>query len=173
MYQKHGFTLIELLVVVLIIGILASIALPQYEKAVKKSKMANAVAVVKAFADAEELYYLANGKYTPSMEDLDISLSGGELAGNVSDTGYIRYSSGILDLLANRGYITGGTSAAIFFSAKEGFVVVYFLQNSSYPNTWLCVDESETNFCQSLGGEVFSGSVPGYAGKSAYYLPLS
>ena len=57
---KGGFTLIELLVVVLIIGILAGIALPQYQRAVKKSRLAELTAMVDAGKKNLELYVLSN-----------------------------------------------------------------------------------------------------------------
>ena len=77
MSRLGGFTLIELLVVVLIIGILAGVALPQYEVAVKKSRLAAVIPLVKTLSDAEELYYNANGVYTGNVSSLDVSMPSG------------------------------------------------------------------------------------------------
>ncbi len=74
-FCSKAFTLIELLVVVLIIGILAAVALPQYRKAVAKSRYVQLMPVADSIAKAEEVYFLANGKYTETLTELDIQMS--------------------------------------------------------------------------------------------------
>ena len=71
--MKKGFTLIELLVVVLIIGILSAVALPQYQKAVNKARVAEAKITLNALAKASQLFLLESEE-DPTIDSLSVEV---------------------------------------------------------------------------------------------------
>lgn len=156
--KQRGFTLIELLVVVLIIGILAAVAVPQYQKAVDKSRMTQALTWGKTIVDAERSYYLANGEYTKNLEKLDISFPG-----CVQDTNHTnRYNcddnwsvkitnqSAYIYLPSN--WVPAGTEVGIEY---------YFAYDTYYKRyIHLCYATSDRfrNVCKNMGGVKHSGT---------------
>ena len=78
--RMGGFTLIELLVVVLIIGILASVALPQYQKAVIKSRTVETKTMLANLEKGMQLYLLENDNVTNQSVIADLAL-GNDLGG--------------------------------------------------------------------------------------------
>ena len=67
--KQKGFTLIELMIVVAIIGILAAVAIPQYNDYTKKAKLSNAASTVEPIKSALSLYYQENGAWPSTADD--------------------------------------------------------------------------------------------------------
>ena len=114
--KSRAFTLIELLVVVLIIGILAAIALPQYRVAVMKTRFVQAMTLGNALYQAQKVYYLANNKYAEQLDDLDITMPGGQ-KDNSSVYSY-KYDWGSCGLARNNyGEIDCSTNDGLVYAA--------------------------------------------------------
>ena len=75
MKRMKGFTLIELLVVVLIIGILAAIGLPQYFKAIEKSRGSEGLSALSSIVEAQKRHYLTHNAYTLEFSGLDVTFN--------------------------------------------------------------------------------------------------
>ncbi len=140
--KRQGFTLIELLVVVLIIGILAAIALPQYDKTVLKSRMSTMWPLLKGIKNAQEVFYMNNGTYTDDLSMLDIQVPKGDLRSN-STVGQEDYKNGTcLDNLygneAGKWVVAGGIGKDCNSGATNGCLIQLWLDNSTKPGVIEC-----------------------------------
>lgn len=72
--KRSAFTLLELMVVVIIVGILAMIAMPQFFKAAEKARAAEGVNVLGALRGAQFRYYAESStqSFTADLTDLDV-----------------------------------------------------------------------------------------------------
>jgi prepilin-type N-terminal cleavage/methylation domain-containing protein len=74
-HERTGFTLVELLIVVVVIGILATIAIPKYSRMREKSYVAAVTSDLKNVASQQEIYLADNFSYAPSTSDLNVTIT--------------------------------------------------------------------------------------------------
>ena len=160
--NNKAFTLIELLVVVLIIGILAAVALPQYEKSVMKSRYSSLMALTDALAQAEETYYMANGEYTQDFEALAVEPSGCTLS-NDKTTCTFAWGQCTLNTSADDTVVCANTQ-----TLNNGYA--HFFQHGKHP-AWgprACFSFSRdrqskySKLCEQMGATIYSSNAVCY-----------
>ncbi|MBR2082860.1 MAG: prepilin-type N-terminal cleavage/methylation domain-containing protein [Elusimicrobiaceae bacterium] len=157
--NKQAFTLIELLVVIIIIGILTAVAVPQYQLAVDKSRFSSLQPVSKKVQEAQEHYYLSNGKYASELNRLDIDIAGTMDSSGVSVTS----SDGVIvSILDEEGY------NAVIGSRDDvhNRYVAYQVHSENFGGNIHCEAKNESErskkLCESIGGE--------YVGENGEWL---
>ena len=124
--RRSGFTLIELMIVVVIIGILASIAIPKFARTKEKAYVASMKADLRNLASAEEVYAMGNaGAYFPAATGVTNAP-----ADSVKAPGYAPTTGVSVDILAP---VSGGWSATATHVSTNRTCGI-FMGSASPPN---------------------------------------
>jgi prepilin-type N-terminal cleavage/methylation domain-containing protein len=116
--QEGGFTLMEIMIVVILIGVLAAFAIPNYSKAVQKGRERSASVQLMATHAANKIYFAQNGVYYPS------SLADYTLINTAFGINIIPDSSSTTYTYTSFGSLTGCT--AVLSSSVSLFVAHYY-----------------------------------------------
>lgn len=148
MKKTSGFTLIELLAVVLILSILTSIAVPQYRKAIQRTKAANALVNLKTAFEAAKRSYVQSSTWPTGLDHLDVAFFN-VIEGNQVDGFAYSFSS-----TPSRMYIE-----ACLINDKgdtDTYCLRAYYKINTYRDVLTCkaLDSAYDSLCESMRGQL-------------------
>ena len=179
MKSTKAFTLIELLVVVLIIGILAAVALPQYTLAVNKTRFANLRTMATTLIKASESYYLANNAWPSNFDELALDAptswtkTNNPYGGGVN-TGTCASNTEMYCCILPQ--VSGQSAGVICGRQDYSFAYFQYLASNSWNIASYCIskttDAKASALCHALGAFDRNANMPtpnGHKNGYSYY----
>lgn len=140
--EHDGFTLIEIMIVVIIIGILASLAMPRYQKTVERSRISEALSILGSIRTAQYRYASEHNRFTNSLDNLDMNVTSGKYFsfGAANSSTPFDVGSGSNGMLANatRNSLQGG----LYGDCSLYTIGIYESGNFSASGTGSCAELS-------------------------------
>lgn len=125
--NERGFTMLELLIVVLIVGILVTLAVPQYVEFTERARVVEATSMIAAIRRAVQLRKSETGSYASTDEQLQAYVSYPTSGTTTYWTYHILGSSGV-------GYIISATRTTKGTTTNNGKYINYVFTTSA--NGW-------------------------------------
>lgn len=148
--NKSGFTLTEVLAVVLIIGILTSIALPQYNRSVARADAMTALVSLRSIYDSAKRYKAANSEPPMKLQGLDISVFDAS-----SDTSSVF-------TLGKFSYSFSKTRVSACRLPNKDFCFHFYYNHDTYgKDTLTCAVHNQAKYswlCENMGDENIGGN---------------
>lgn len=158
---RGGFTLIELLVVVLIIGVLTSIALPNYTRSVEKARATEAMNIIKSVNDAVYAYAAERNACPASFDKVLVGIPGTKTSDTVITGKYFKYTLNA----ATNAVIPGTACGGVVAERTEGDVYRIWnpyavIDASTKKRTLACTSSTARGqgICKTLG--IYTASTP-------------